>query len=309
MGARPISTGSSLRLGFSEAVSLWPAALLVFLTLAAEVVGGLVASFAALFWLVGEAHVGQAALGGAITASLGARILRTVVEGGALLQAKERLRRRAAAPLWRAMLGGASRALRYLLWLAPLEALAAGWRWLAIIATVWAYGSALASGEHGALASAALALLLALSLPLALAWSSWRRLGFVRTVGRDEGALASLHDAAGALWRRPWPFVVVVLVTGALALAAELTLSSFVNAVAQPAPDALPSFELALAGQLVAGVLVAFVAALLELSALQAFLALDLGERGELPEPPRPPPIAALPAEPILQALPAEPAP
>ncbi|MHB8874435.1 MAG: hypothetical protein ACYC8T_12175 [Myxococcaceae bacterium] len=303
----PGSSSRALSLGAKQALSLWPAALAVFGCGAAEVLAGLIATVGVLEWLTGSSQVGQAALGAALSAWLAARILRALAEGGAIRQGAERMTGRGFLPLAAEAVRAAPRSLSFLAWSLPLELLYAGWRTLALIATLGAYFQALGTKQTGVLSSAALALFLTLSIPVAIAWALWGRVAFVRAVRRDEGVLISLYQAAGELWRRPWPRVIVLFATGAAAVAAELVLGGFVNALSSSQPE--PSLRLALAGQVVGGILVAYVASLVELARLQALLALELGDEGTLPvpRPPSPPPAPIVDAEIVVDAQPVPP--
>ncbi|MBI3184124.1 MAG: hypothetical protein HYZ28_18480 [Myxococcales bacterium] len=299
-----LRTSQALRLGLLQAVSLWPAAIAASLAGAAEALAGTIASVGLLAWLSDQQAVGKAAIGGAVVALLASKIAFSLAAGAALRQGTERMRLLAPRPFLAEALAAARRALEFVAWSFPLALLASGWRWLALAATSWAYLDALSEGSHGFLASASLAMALALLLPVAIAFALWLRLAFVRCVSRDEGPLVALFEAAGSLWRRPWPFLLILLVTGALAAAAELTLAgvagSFGSGLGSPQ-------SLAIAGDAVGGVLAAFAVALLELATLQAFLALDLDERGEFPKPPAI--VQAAPVAPaaVVEALPVPP--
>lgn len=298
---RGATAWGALGLGAAQAVSLWPVAVLTFLARAAESTSALIASAGLLLHLVDGARASLATLGGALTGWLLARILRALLEGAALRQGQERQLAREVRTLLREVLSAAPRSLYFLFWMAPLELLAQSWRWLALLAAVGAYLQALGQGSHGFSASASLALYLTLLLPLAIAFAAWRRVGFVRSVARDQSALLSLSQAASALWNRPWPYLAVLFATGLLAAVADFSLSALVASLSPPsAPDQL---ELSFVSRLVSAILVSFPAALLELWLLQAFLALDLDERGSLPRlrPQPPPPVQA---QPVIDALP-----
>jgi hypothetical protein len=292
----PFGTAQALSLGAQQAVSLWPAALGLFLCGAAEVLAGLVAVLGALEWATDSANVGLAALGGAVVVWLAARVLRALVEGGALRQGAARMQRRGFLPLAAEAVSAAPRTLSFLAWSLPLELLYAAGAGLAMLTASAAYFGALGAKHGGFLSSASLALLLTLWAPAAVAWALWGPVAFVRAVRRDEGVLVSLYDAAGELWRRPWQRLAVLVVTGAAAAVAELVLGGMVSVFSAPS---LPS---TVAGQLVSGLLAAYVAGLVGLCRLQAFLALGLNDDGVLPAP-------ILTAELVVDAVPVSPAP
>jgi hypothetical protein len=285
----------ALRLGFQQAVSLWPAAIAAFLCGAAEVLAGLVLMLGLLAWVQGGfSHVGMAALGASGTGWLAARTLRALVEGGAIRQGSQRMRKKGFLSLAVEASRAAPRSLSFLWWSVPLELLHLVGSSVAVAAGLLAYARALGEQQGGVLSSAALALRLSLIVPVSIAWALWGRVALVRAVNRDQGVLISLFEAAGVLARRPWPRVLILLVTGFAALIAQAVLTGMVNAVMPGFGEAQVDWDLSLAGQWVAGVLISFWAALIELTRLQSLLALELEE-----EPPVAPPPRIIDAEPV----------
>ncbi len=129
----------------------------------------------------------------------------------------------------------------------------------------------------------------------------------MRAVAGEEGVAISFYEAAGDLWKRPWPMVLILAVAGLAGGLADATLSTMVNLIASPGRDDL-RLSLALASQITGGVLVAYTAAIFELVRLQSFLALDLERRGLLPAPRTPPPAPQVGvAEPVIEARPVDP--
>lgn len=300
-----LSTAGALRLGLAQAVSLWPATLSLFLCRAADVLAGAGLGLLPLRALEGSWVALAAGAAGLFAAWCGVQLLRALILGGGLRQAARRLGAQPVPGLLDGMATASPRALRYLLFGSLIELLALAYRWLLLAAAGWLYVEALGQLRFGAAASAALALALTLALVLGGLARLWVEVALVRSVGRDVGYLASLYEAVAALRARPWPHVGALVITALLAWCADLTLSAAVAPLASPLSGSL---SLALAGHVAAGVLVAFAAALLDFTRLDAFLALDLDSRGALPAAPAPrpePPIVL--AEPIVSALPVAP--
>lgn len=300
-----LSAAGALRLGLAQAVSLWPATLSLFLCRAADVLVGAGLGLLLLSAVEGAWVALAAGAAGLFAAWCGIQLLRALILGGGLWQAARRLGGQPVPGLLDGVATAAPRALGYLLFGPLIELLAFAYRWLLLAAGGWLYVEALGQLRFGAAASAVLALALTLALVLGGLARLWIEIALVRSVGRDVGYLASLYEAVAVLRARPWPHLGALIATALLAWSADLTLSSVVAPLASPLSGSL---SLALAGHVAAGVLVAFAAALLELTRLDAFLALDLDSRGALPAapPPRPEPPIAL-AEPIISALPLAP--
>lgn len=311
---RHVPTAIGLKLGWAQAVSLWPATLLLFLCRTALLLCSTATGLLVLKAFTSTEVTIAAAAAGLGTAWVLAHVLRALVLGGALRQAALRLREQPPGALAAQAVAAAPRSLAYLLFGTLLELAADVYRGLLLLVTGWLYVEALGQHRFGALSAAGLALALTLLLPVALAARLVVEVALARSAGCDEGYLTSLYEAAGALWRRPWPWVSLLVNTGLLAWGADLAFSGTVALVASPASG---SFDLAVAGHLASGMLLAFVAALLELARLDAFLALELDARGELPRPPEPEPAPppepivssepVLTAEPIVSALPVPP--
>ncbi|MFZ5468736.1 MAG: hypothetical protein ACOZIN_04785, partial [Myxococcota bacterium] len=278
-----LSAGRALKMGLLQALSLWPAALLLFLVSAVEVFAGFLIPLGIGAWLFGADQALVPALGAWFAVWLGAQVLRVLVQGGAVRQGGRLWKGEPPGALSAQALAASPRSLSYLCWMVPIDLLALGWRWVALLAAGWAYGRAFAEGEGGFFAAGSLAAALVLGLFLGLVTGTWKRAALVRAIHHDQGVLGSLYDAACALCVRLWPHLLLVVVFGLIALVGEATFSSMASLVIRPVPGELPPLMLGLAGQLVAGLLGSFVSAIVELAALQGFLALALDERHELP--------------------------
>lgn len=300
----PLPTHRALSLGLSTALSLAPVVLLRFAAGVVELLGGALAAGSMLGWLSGRPQASVALLGGGLCAWLLSRLGSTVVAGGGLLQADARLSGCERVGLWAAVLRSSRRSLSFFLWWLPAELGWLGASWLGWVASTVLYASALASGERGLSGSLALAAWLPMAMLMALFGVLWGRLGRVRSVARDVGAASSLFEAAGALARRPWPYLGASLAVAVLTAVAQGALSPLVSSFSG-APGAPPPWALTVAGQWVLGVLTAYLAAVAEQAIDSAFLALDLDGRGRLLVPPARAP--AVGASPIIDALPVPP--
>jgi hypothetical protein len=393
----PESITRALRLGLVQAVSLWRATVLMFLSQAIAVLARIAGTVAVIAWMQGGEEIGLVAICGCGVAALGARLIEVLISGGAVkagaarLLEKERARAEAAhasrrlasdrarawaeggiAPIaprsgapvdpealpfaagaWlgatraegsgsgpgagslagpvagtehglggrglggrvatagiaAASISSSGRSLALWLWSLPIALISSAWRWLALIAAVWAYSVAFSGQGSGVLASFELALVLTLSAPFLIFTVAWLEASFVRSVHRDQPALTSLHDGAGDVARAPAATLGVVYLCGLLGFLAELL---FAGALSSAAPGDVPpesALGLSFAQQTAGGVLAAFALALLSHSRLQAFVALHLEAQGELSPPAPAPPrevLDALPVGPVISALPVE---
>ena len=268
-----ISLGQAFRIGFAQAVSLWPAAILVFglrtmQTLAAfalpmALLRSTLGSLRASLWLWAT---------GSLLVWLLVQVGASIAIGGSLRQGAERMRGNAPGSLLSQAAVAAPRALSYLFWGSLLELIRFGWSLLAFTGAGLSYLQSLIGGSGRMVSSAALALCVTLSLLTALLAAIWFEVAFVRAVIRNHGYLASLLEATTAMRVRLSTFVWLMLLTGGLAWALNGTLSALFAFTGQLAS----AWQLTVAQQISVGVLSAFVATVFELTRLQGIGALTL---------------------------------
>lgn len=268
-----VSLGQAFRLGFAQAVSLWPAAILVFGLRAVQTLAAFalpialfrstLSSSTASLWLWAT---------GSLLVWLLVQVGAVIAIGGSLRQGAERMRGNAPGGLLSQAAVGAPRALSYLFWGSLLELIRFGWNLLAFTGAGLSYLQSLMGSDGRMLSSAALALCATLSLLTALLATIWFEVALVRAVIRNQGYLASLLEAATAMRVRLSTFVWLTLLTEGLAWALNGTLGALFAFTGQLAP----AWQLTVAQQISVGVLSAFVATVFELTRLQSIGALTL---------------------------------
>ncbi len=282
-GRRDLNLGGALRLGFFQAVSLWPSTVLVFLARAIESIAGI--AFAVLIISGGAADplaLMGAGLGGWTAAVVFSSVFRVVVVGGAIRQGACRMRGMPVGALWVQAGAAAGRSLLYLVWAFLLEIAVTAWKVSAIAAALWLYGGALLGRVGGVLPSAALALVLTVVLPLGLMLTLWTELALVRSVLCDRNFLDALLDAATLLGRRFWTLLGLAVLTGLFGQVVNLALSGTIGLLI---PDQA-SLGVAWTGRGAVGILGALAMVVFEMTRLQAFSAVLLDGFGALPRLP-----------------------
>jgi|GEM_PF-4831713 len=267
-----VSVGRAFRLGFAQAVSLWPAAILVFGLRAVQTLAAFalpvalfrstLTSLRAGLWLWAT---------GSVLVWLLVQVASVIAIGGSLRQGAERMRANAPGSLLSQAAVAAPRGLSYLFWSSLLELIRFAWNLLAFTGAGLSYLRSLI-GDGRMISSAALALCVTLSLLTALLATIWFEVAFVRAVIRNQGYLPSLLEAATAMRVRLSAFVWLMLLTGGLAWALNGTLSALFGFTGRVAP----AWQLTVAQQISVGVLSAFVATVFELTRLQGIGALTL---------------------------------
>ena len=268
-----VSLGQAFRLGFAQAVSLWPAAILIFGLRAVQTLAAFALPMALFrstlsssrtwFWLWAT---------GSLLVWLLVQVGVVIAIGGSLRQGAERMRGNASGGLLSQAAVAAPRAMSYLFWGSLLELIRQGWGLLAFTGAGLSYLQSLVGGDGRIISSAALALCMTLSLLTALLATIWFEVALVRAVIRNQGYLASLLEAATAMRVRLSTFVWLTLLTEGLAWALNGTLGALLAFRGRSAP----SWQLMVAQQISVGVLSAFVATVFELTRLQGIGALTL---------------------------------
>ncbi|MGQ0507794.1 MAG: hypothetical protein ACT4TC_21030 [Myxococcaceae bacterium] len=172
-----------------------------------------------------------------------------------------------------------ARSLSALIGMAAVQWLARGWKWLALIATGWAYVRWM-----GALTAMNFALALTLSLLLGSAAQLWVESAFARSLVQDETFFTALAHPPNAVLSR---FGILAL-TGFITFVLEMSVAGVMQlfASADLPPAKLLSFTLA--ARVSSAVLTAWPLALGWLVRVCAFSALELAADGQLAsEPPR----------------------
>jgi len=285
----------AVKRGFEEAISQAPATLFLFLSYA---LGALVPPVGMVL-LKGEHGLG---LGLCFLATLWiiAQLLRALALGASVREAARKMRDLPRDGVLVSGLAAAPSALGYLFLGVFLDFLVSSYRWVALLAAGGAYVTTLINGsDWGFMTSAGFALALMVCMPLGLLSTLWLQTALARAVVREEGYLASLYGAAGTLWERPWPALLLVVLTGALGFSVELTLSLFTRFASVPGERAWAVLAF---GQGVTGILAGFAWAVLEAARLDGLAALALDEAGLLPQPAGegPPPSAPPDAPPTV---------
>lgn len=299
-GTRDLKFGGALRLGFFQAVSLWQSTALVFLARTIESLAGI--SFAVL---IASGHTPDplallaAGFGAWAAAMVFSSVFRVVAVGGAIRQGACRMRGMPVSPLWIEAGAGAGRSLLYLVWAFWLEIAVTAWKVLAMVAALWLYGEALLGRIGGVWPSAALALVLTVSLPFGLMLTLWTELALVRSVLCDRSFPDALLDAATLLGRRFWTLLGLGVLTGLFGQIVNLGLSGTIGLLIPEGASA----GVAWISHGAVGILGAMAMVVFEMTRLQAFSAVVLDGFGALTRPPEAAPSIPV-AQIVYQALP-----
>jgi hypothetical protein len=290
-----LSWARALKLGFVEAVSSVPSVVFLGLCHLFEALLMLyVVGVSVVHWVLDPPRAlvpGLFVVGLVWLSCRGGRIL---VLGGALRWGSERMASGGTPQeAWtRAFLMASGTALSFLLLDAVAKVSTASWSWAALFAAGGAYVQALKVEEHGAWASLGIAWALVLSWALGSFVDLFTQLGLVRAVVRREGVAIALFESVREWWRRPWAPIVILMVTGFAFGVLQTAASSSTRGQMVGVGDQRAA--VALFGGTLGALLHAFVSALLDLTRLHAFAALELNRQGRVLPPVPPVPRASL---------------
>jgi len=293
-----LTAGRAFRLGFQQAVSLWPATVMVFAVRSVQSLADFAVAIAVLPSLLThpDAPLG-AGIGTSITVWIFTQVSAAIFIGGSLRQGAERMRGLPVGGLLSHAAAAAPRSLSYLFWSSVVQVLRFGWSVLAFTAAGLAYLRSLVTGIGGPASAAAIALALTIALPVALLGLIWIEVALVRSVIRDQGYLGSLLEAVTAMRTRLGTLVWLTLLSGGIAWVATSSISGIFSLTGAALSSA---WQLTLAQRVSVSVLSAFVVSLFELTRLHAFGALTLDVLAVAPIEPLPVPMAEV----VVTALP-----
>jgi hypothetical protein len=292
-----LGSGLALRLGFQQAVSLWPATVMVFAARAAQSVAE-VAIGTAVFSFLGnsEALLGIG-IGAGVTVWIFTQVCAVFFVGGSLRQGADRMRGLRVGSLLSQAATAAPRSFSYLFFGSLVQMLRIGWSVLAFTAAGLSYLRSLFAGIGGVASAGAMALALTIALPLALMALIWIEVALVRSVIRDQGYLVSLLEAVTAMRARLGTLVWLTLLTAGMAWVLTSSISAIFGLTGAGFSS---SWQLTLAQGISVSVLSAFVVSLFELTRLQAFGGLTLDILAVAPVEALPVPMAEV----VITALP-----
>jgi hypothetical protein len=265
------SAPTAIRLGFTQTASRWATSLFAALASIAEALAGITAMLGALAWLDDRERSGVLAFGAAIAGVLAARILLTLVQGGAVRQSGAWLGGQSSGSTMEEILAAAPRALGWFAWTLPIEALAALWKWVGLAAVLYGYGHAVSARHGGCSAALAFSAFTCIAVLLGLGWAALSRATLVWTVRRQVGPFRASAAAFTALLERPGSFFLVLVVGLVGAAVVTFGIGLFASGLTPDQQDV----EEILMGQLATGVLIAFGSALFDLVILYGFTALE----------------------------------
>lgn len=295
----------ALKLGLGQAMSRPAATLGMGLCRAVDALCGVAISAAVIGGAVGNEAGLPAFIGLAVASGLSGAVMRAVILGGGLRQGAAAMREQPVPTFGAATSEAARRSFVYAAVSVLLDFLARAWVWLALGTSMWLFIRALLFKEGGALGSAAVAFTLTVAMPLLLGVSLVTEVGFARATARSEPYAVALYEAVGTLWRRPWTPLSLFALYAVISSIFSFTVSAMVNAASSGDPFGPTVWSLMLAGQTVAAILGAMIAALFDHARAQSLLALELDAAEPLPKPPAPIPLA--PLIPVAQIVPVAP--